>query len=215
MKRLAIVAGVLALICVAAVRAQECTDQNCIYLPAAQQGIGATVNPQSAPTLTLVPTDAPPITGATPTADGICSGGAPPAVEGAQVWVKEVLIPPGLLYFTPVLCVRLAAGGRFVTGFTAQVIVHGTTRDEMVDAANSASGVASVYLQSTNTDYVIGQTTQVDVAIPYLDRVYVTRTSFRPLILPPASPTTMPTPTNTPIPTVTSTPIPPTITPTP
>lgn len=201
MKRWLIVAGVLAIVLIAAeqLRAQDCTGQSCVYLPNARVG--------NAPTLTPIPLDAPPIMGATPAGTNGCELGAPVPIEGAQAWFYYAYLN-GPATPTSLLCVRLVVDGRFVTGFTAQIVIHGATRDGMLAAYGGTSGVGGVNLQDTSADYVIGQATQVDVAVPYLDRTYVTHLSFVPLPgTPTATLTSTPTqtPTNTPTNTVTPT----------
>jgi hypothetical protein len=189
-----------------AAQAQSCAGAQCVYLPALNGSNGPTITP----TATLAATWTPVTFGPTPDPGFPCDRGAPGPVEGAQAWVNYEPIPHDSPYTTPVLCIRMVADGQFVAGFTAQVVVHGATRDGVLSVSNSASGVAYVNLQSANADYVIGKVTQLDVAIPYLDRIAVFHTTF----VPPVEPSATPTITLTPAPSQTSTSTP-TFTPTP
>lgn len=205
MKRLAIVAGALALIFIVAqqmAQAQQCTAQDCIYLPAAQQGIGQTplaVEPGTATqeaqnadeTATSLAQIAPPIIGTVPVGTNGCELAAPAPIEGAQAWVTNPA-PFNL----PYVCVRLVVQGRFLYNFTAQLIVHGNVQDfELVAGDNSqGQGVARAYLGgiAITSDSTPGSVVPIDVAVTYLNRVYLAHTSFT------APPESTATPTITP-----------------
>jgi len=216
---LAIIIGAAQLV---AVRAQDCTGQSCIYLPSQQMGSGATADAQNAPTTTAT---SPPIVGTIPTGMNGCELNPPTPIEGAQAWV--IAGTYGAIPFR-LLCVRLVVQGRFFYNFTAHAVVHGQTQDWAFDTTNGASGVAELGLGSPDT--AAGDTIQVDVAVPYLDRIYMAHTNYvvptYPTLTPMNTPTNTPlpptntptvTPTRTNTPTPTNTPVPPTptLTPTP
>lgn len=132
MKRLAIVTGALALIFIVAqqlAQAQQCTAQDCIYLPAAQQGIG-----QAAPTVTPLPT-----TCDDPTEQ----------FDVNIAWLTNSTITPG----EPLaVCVRPSQQG---TGIFTYVIVRqrsGSTQSEMLPNEVPPLGTSLVLRFPLTTD---------------------------------------------------------------
>lgn len=200
MKRLALVAVALTLVLIAGVRAQDCTGQSCIYLPGVQVGPSPLPADQAATTdadgtatsVALTATSTPhPIVGTVPVGSGGCELNAPAPVEGAQAWVNTRTVNG---FFLQTLCVRLVVQGRFYYNFTAHTVIYGRTQDWAFDTTNNADGVERLDIGAPDT--VPGSTVRIDVAVPYLDRVYLAHTSF----VVPTQPTLTPTITLTPTP---------------
>lgn len=205
MKILAILVVAAALLVVSAQAPACVAGQHCLYVPNVQ-AVGPAETPVPAPTATVAP---PPIVGVIPLGTNGCELNALTPVEGAQTWI--VTRPQGP-FITQLLCVRQVVQGRFFYNFTAHAILHGQTQDWAFDSVNGNTGVAMVYLNGP--DITPGDVVQIDVAVPYLDRVYLAHTSYVVAAQPTLTPTL--TATNTPVPptsTATNTPVPPTPTP--
>lgn len=183
--------AIIALVLAAGLAAQAagCRGEHCAYLAA-------------------MPVDAPPApTPAGPTPGGLINGceiAPPDPAEGLQVWWGNYS-PIGYQY-SRMLCYRLAVNGRYVVyQLEGTAVVHRSVVDEVYYLQSNQSQPISFIAQ----DDVVGDEIFVDVAVPYLDRVYVARTSF---IARQPPPTLTPEPTITNTPTATATP---TLTPTP
>jgi len=197
---LAVVVSVLVAGLVA--RAQGCEAESCMYLPALQQGAGATIQ-AATPAWGPIP----------PILDGPCTVHEPAPTEGAQAWLTSYNLGPG---DEATLCVRLIVGGQVVEGATVFFVARYQDRDRTSDnpAKTDARGLAVLPI-ALAAGVPLGQLVIVDAVAVAGDRAWPARVEFLAGVIVPTA-TNTPTPSNTPTATntATNTPVPPTASPT-